>query len=319
MRIIVKIFLSGISAISCLITRPLLDIFIRFISLILLLFSPFQQRLKTDLRLAFHAAGKPFPRSWPVLIYNIIYHHICLIFEFLRLENFHKTQKRPKIKYDFEIFKKNGGGLILVPHLGNWELLGTQLCDQGFPLGALYLENDNDFLARITHFFRSKSRIKLFNRKNELRQAVEHLKRGGLLGLINDQDGTRGGIFHDFFDRQVSSPVGPAYWQAKFKCNVFLLYCIRKSFENFEMYAEILCKKGEKMSPFALNILINQKYEEIIINNPENWLWMYNRWKIRHHSSLVELNPCAHKKSGRIKGRNGSPRTFRESNIYFKL
>ena len=178
------------------------------------------------------------------------------------------------------------GVILLVPHLGNWEILGATLGLLGYNVYSFFLDARIDSIGELLNSFRESKGIKLIARA-ELKKSVKVLKNNALLGVIADQDGGENGVYTDFFGKTVSAPRGPASLARRTGATVLPMYVVRNIDDTYTMVIQrpIFLKKTsgkeEDINRYTREFL--RIYEKIILQFPEQWLWMYDRWKERRH------------------------------------
>jgi KDO2-lipid IV(A) lauroyltransferase len=147
----------------------------------------------------------------------------------------------------------------------------------------------------------------LFHRIKEIKQGLKYFSKGGHLAFIADQDGLREGEYLYFFDRLVSAPPGVAKMSKKYGI-IVLPVSLRYAWNK----PEFLIEFGEPFYPKDMQE-IYVWYEKIILQYPEQWLWLYQRWKKRrhvvsyakeHNLPLFKIEKLRSKKFKTIKGVN---------------
>jgi KDO2-lipid IV(A) lauroyltransferase len=111
-----------------------------------------------------------------------------------------------------------GTGAILVsPHLGNWELGGVGLADQGYPVNVLtFREPDQRFNSERERLRAARGIRFIYVDRDDasplaIIEAVNALRRNEVLALLGDRDGSSHTLQLDFFGRPTNIPVGAAY------------------------------------------------------------------------------------------------------------
>jgi len=102
--------------------------------------------------------------------------------------------------------KTHGRALILSAHLGNWEYLSAAARLAGFPLTVVVRPLDSPALDLLAADMRRKTGAVLIDKRGALRPVLEALRRGGLVGILLDQNtARREGVFVPFFGRAAST------------------------------------------------------------------------------------------------------------------
>ncbi len=184
------------------------------------------------------------------------------------------------------------GAILLMAHFGNWEYIGYWLSRIAkVDIASFYLDQYSKTLDSFLNKGRINYGLKLIHRE-ELKDAIKHLKNNGVLALISDQDGLSTGEYIYFFDRLVSAPKGVARFALKFKCPVIPVYIYR----NMTDFSHNIVF-GSDLSADHRKVTIPQEiqkhysfFESIILSHPSEWLWAYKRWKSRRHVVRAAYN-----------------------------
>ncbi len=178
------------------------------------------------------------------------------------------------------------GVILLVAHIGNWELLGAVWGLMGHRVYSFFLDARIDSLGKLLNDLRQSRGIKLIPRA-ELKKSVHCLKQNAMLGVIADQDGGENGIYTEFFGETVSAPRGPAALARSTGAAIVPNFLIRNSDDTYTMIMHkpiIMVKTDSKEADIrAYTERFLKIYERLIRQYPKQWLWMYERWKERRH------------------------------------
>jgi len=173
------------------------------------------------------------------------------------------------------------GVIVVIPHLGSWELLNAWLCTQSQPI-IMYKPNKNKAINRYILEARQKSNAILVP-ANEIgvRAIFKHLKQGGLTVILPDHmPKPSGGIYAHFFRQNTLSATIVSKLAYKTQCYVVGLSCIRNpdissfSVQCIPLSTEILSKDLQKSVE-----CLNQEMELIITQTPEQYIWSYKRFR----------------------------------------
>lgn len=115
-----------------------------------------------------------------------------------------------------EAMKIGKGILCITPHLGNWELGGIMLALKGYKLNVLSLKDNRENISTFRERIRMKYGIKSIyvdeDSMDTIINTANALKKGGIVALLGDRDGTSRTIEVDFFGKKTKFPVGVAYF-----------------------------------------------------------------------------------------------------------
>jgi KDO2-lipid IV(A) lauroyltransferase len=188
--------------------------------------------------------------------------------------------------------EKGRGVILVLPHIGNWEILGAAIVQAGYPLNSFYLAQKEDEIGGLLDHFRAYSGIVLHDRDRGGIRALRALKNGEILGMIGDQDGSRNGVYMNFLGHWVSMPAGPANWSLKTGAGVLPLYSLRRGLSPVFDAAFLPPINEDRPGDYngrviARTLAVARWMEELILQHPEQYLWFYDRFKPRHEGWLA--------------------------------
>ncbi len=169
--------------------------------------------------------------------------------------------------------------IILVPHLGNWEVLGPWLASKKH-ITILYLPPKNEEHDKFIIESREKAGIKLApaNRKGVL-SLLKTVKSGGFIGILPDQEpDSDGGEFAPFYHRPALTMTLVHKLVQRGDCHVVMGYAkrVKGGFEAvFREPHQDIYSEDTATSLSGLN----KSIEECINEIPEQYLWEYKRFK----------------------------------------
>jgi len=186
----------------------------------------------------------------------------------------------------YEYAKKQGKGvLLLTGHFSSWEVmaLGGSLLD---PMTIVVRPLDNEPINRLLLKFRSVYGNDIIPKKNPLRKVLRTLKKGGLVGLLIDQNASEEeGAFVPFFGCPASTIRAPIEIALKTGAVALPTFIVRKSPGKFILdYGKPIefIKTGNHEQDVIDGLTkFNKAFEAKIRENPEQWFWMHRRWKTR--------------------------------------
>ncbi len=185
------------------------------------------------------------------------------------------------IEHFNQAINKKKGVIVVVPHLGSWELLNAWLCSQTQPM-IMYKPNRNKDINRYILQARQKTNAILVPAdETGIRAIFKHLNQGGLTVILPDHiPKPSGGIYADFFKQNVLSGTIVPKLAQKTQCNVVGISCIRT---NRHSYFDIHCSSisNNIMSKdLQTSVLcLNQHMEQMIATIPAQYIWSYKRFR----------------------------------------
>ena len=207
--------------------------------------------------------------------------------EYLYLNKFKKNSSHIKIKGKevLENIVKNKKRVIFISgHFANFELMSMELVKSGINLATIYRPLNNFFINPFMERIRKKSICKNQIKKglSGMRLVIKYLKKDYSIALMIDQRVSEG-IRLPFFNKKAFTTTVPAQLALKYNCDIVPV-CIKRMPDNkFEMniFNPIRLEKSQDIEKDKINIslLLNKKIEELITENPDQWIWTHNRWK----------------------------------------
>jgi KDO2-lipid IV(A) lauroyltransferase len=218
-----------------------------------------------------------------------VYQHVGLGFvEMLmipRLMKRHQISRYVKLmRYDiFDRFIEEGRGVIVViGHLGNWEIGGLATTLAGYPIESLARPIDNPWIDRYLSRFRTQTGQKMIPRDHALGDMIRVLRRGGMLVVQIDQDARHVGVYVNFFGRPASTHRAPATLSLKYDVPVVLVNTYREESLNYAVCSDPIYPGTfrDRTDPVkALTQAYSDRFEEFVRQHPDQWFWVHDRWK----------------------------------------
>jgi KDO2-lipid IV(A) lauroyltransferase len=218
-----------------------------------------------------------------------VYSHVGLaLVEMLmvpRLMKRHEVSRYVKlVHYDiFDQCTKEGRGVIVViGHLGNWEIGGLASTLAGYPIESLARPIDNPWIDRYLKRIRTQTGQKMIPRDRALGEMIRVLRRGGMLVVQVDQDARNVGVYVNFFGRPASTHRAPATLSLKYNAPVVLVNTYREDRLNYAVCSEPIYPDlfRDRPDPVkALTQAYSDRFEEFVRLHPDQWFWMHDRWK----------------------------------------
>jgi len=183
-----------------------------------------------------------------------------------------------------KIKEKNESVVFVSGHFANFELMAMQLSNHGINLAAIYRPLNNIFLNPLMEYLRIKyicpSQIK--KGRAGMREILKKIQEKHSIALMIDQRVTEGEKVL-FFNQPAYTTTIPAQIALKFRSKIVPISLKRTSDVKFNMVVEkpIDVERSENQNKDILDISIklNSVMENMIKNNPDQWIWSHNRWK----------------------------------------
>jgi KDO2-lipid IV(A) lauroyltransferase len=183
----------------------------------------------------------------------------------------------------------NGKGLIfLTPHLGCFEITSVYYASQ-HPITVLFRPPKKSWLSPMVDAGRMKGQVKLAPANTQgVRMLMQALKKGEAIGILPDQIPAAGeGEWADFFGKPAYTMTLACKLAEKTGATVIMAFGERLA--NGLGYKIHLTKVESIANP----TLLNQAIEQQIKPQPTQYLWRYNRYKMRRHALPKNNTPAA--------------------------
>ena len=174
------------------------------------------------------------------------------------------------------------GVLVLTAHYGNWELLAAAHGLSGLPLSIVIRPLDHPVLDELAARFRRRSGAELILKRQAVREVLQALRRGRMVGILLDQNATRAeGVFVPFFGVAASTSKGLAVLALRTDAPVVPVFLRRTADGRHCMDVSPPLMPPSDGDVLAYTATFNRVIEGAIRRAPEQWLWMHARWRTR--------------------------------------
>jgi KDO2-lipid IV(A) lauroyltransferase len=181
---------------------------------------------------------------------------------------------------------QHGRALLLTAHLGNWELLPAACRLTAYRLSVVLRPLDAPWLDRLATRLRERSGVELIDKRAALRPVVRALARGGMVGILLDQNAARReGVFVPFFGRAASTSRSMAVLALRTHTPIVPAFIRREEGGTHRVVIEpalpLPPSQDLEGAIVALTARCTEAIEAAIRGAPDQWLWMHDRWRTR--------------------------------------
>ncbi len=174
------------------------------------------------------------------------------------------------------------GAIIATGHIGNFELGGACLARRYRLLDVVKTQRNAPF-DRYIQGMRHRLGIETVPMQRCGHRVLRHLKNGGLVSLLLDQDAGNQGLKTSFLGRAASTWPGVARFSIRTGCPVIPMALIRLADGGHELkISPALKPEGIADRPEDVRFYLEEisaAVEGFIWGNPEQWFWVHRRWK----------------------------------------
>jgi len=197
----------------------------------------------------------------------------------------HRAIDRIKVSYSglehLQDAAKAGRGVILVGgHFSHLELCG-RLLTRRIELAGMYREHHDPTFEWGILRSRLRYACAMF-RRDELRQTLRYLKRGGVLWYAPDQDYKRGEqVFAPFFGVPASTLTATHQLARLSGAAVMGFFHRRREDGSYEIRIAPALEQFPSKDAAADTARINRMLEQMVLEAPAQYLWVHQRFKAR--------------------------------------
>jgi Lauroyl/myristoyl acyltransferase len=217
-------------------------------------------------------------------------HYVYTVMEVIRLSRVPTERSFDYVHMDGadkrirEVLAEGKGAVFVTGHLGNWEwgcrflgLIGG--CD-----GVIARLLDNPRIDTFINNIRYTSGLEVWYKTGAIRKAMACLKRNRGFAAVLDQDGGWKGVMAPFLGKPASTMSMPVELAMRTGTPIIVMALLR---DDQPMRFKAVYKRLHRPRPDAkhdeetlrLVTEINKDLSEIIMEFPEQWIWILNRWK----------------------------------------
>ena len=170
--------------------------------------------------------------------------------------------------------------IFISGHFDNFELMAMHIEKSGVDLAAIYRPLNNSFLNPLMENIRKKyvCRKQIKKGISGTKEILKYFKSGTSVALMIDQRVSQG-IKSLLFEKEAFTTTIPGQFVKKFNCEIVPIYIERKKDEKFLLEIMKPISFNDDQTIENITLKLNQLLEEMIIRNPNQWIWSHNRWK----------------------------------------
>lgn len=189
-----------------------------------------------------------------------------------------------------EALAQGNGAILISPHLGNWELGGLGLADQGYTVNVLTFREPDEKVNALRELVRGERGIGfIYVDRNDtsplaIIEAVNALRRNEVLALLGDRDGSSHTASMEYFGRPADIPLGAAYLSLASGAPVFPVFVPLEGMRYATIMEEPVRFAGahgtHKDAIREGTAKILRVFERYIRAYPDQWYNFFDYWGI---------------------------------------
>ena len=220
------------------------------------------------------------------IIKNMWFNYGQILAEYMFIKDFRKNSNYSKkiIIENLEELKNvnldSKPVIFISGHFNNFELMAMQIEKLGVDLAAVYRPLNNFFLNSIMEKIRQKHICKKQVKKgvSGTKKLLEHFKNGTSIALMIDQRVSQG-IRCNFFNKEALTTTIPAQFVKKYQAKIIPVHIERSRNNFFKLKFQKAINFSDDEDIKSITLKLNNILENMIIKNPDQWIWSHNRWK----------------------------------------
>ncbi len=227
---------------------------------------------------------KKNPKENKKLIVSNMWSNYGMTFiEYIFLDKFRKKNSHINIEGEKildDISKSNKPVIFISGHFANFELMSMEITKKKINLATIYRPLNNFFLNPFMEYLRKK-----YICKNQIpkgikgvKDSIKYIDNGYSIALMIDQRVSEG-IKINFFDDKALTTTLPAQLALKYKLKIVPIFLERKNMNRFKMKVFNPIDISKFNNKTEISKKLNNLLEEMIVKNPNQWIWTHNRWK----------------------------------------
>jgi predicted LPLAT superfamily acyltransferase len=190
----------------------------------------------------------------------------------------------------FALRDQGRGALLLMSHMGSFEILRTLSRERKLPINVLgYFRNAtriNDALRRIDPTVDARLIEIRPNDPSFVFEVEDRIRRGEMVGTMGDRVGFDGkSVRVPFLGAEASFPTGPYLLAAALRCPVLLGFGLYRAPDRYDLYAEpfadaIVLPRGPEREAVLGDLATRyaRRVEHYCRAYPDNWFNFYDFW-----------------------------------------
>ena len=203
--------------------------------------------------------------------------------EYIFLKNFREKNLNIKIEGEkiLDTVLENKKPVIFISgHFANFELMSMEITKKKINLATIYRPLNNYFLNPFMEYLRVKFICNNQIKKGigGVKEAINFINKGHSIALMIDQRVSEGEKIK-FFNEDSLTTTLPAQLALKFDLDIIPIYLERKNNNSFFMKINKPIDLSKLNNKTDVSKKLNEILEDMITQNPYQWIWTHNRWK----------------------------------------
>ena len=217
------------------------------------------------------------------IISNMWKNYGATFIEYIFLDLFRKNDSHIKIEGEKilnKIKERNKPVIFVSGHFANFELMSMEITKKNIKLATIYRPLNNFLLNPLMEFLRKKYVCKHQIKKGlkGVKDSINYIQKGYSIALMIDQRVSEGEKIN-FFSKPALTTTLPAQLAIKYGLSIIPVFIERTEKNNFVVQFQDSIDTSNFDNKVKLTQRLNKILEEMIVRNPNQWIWTHNRWK----------------------------------------
>lgn len=201
-------------------------------------------------------------------------------------------------------YERGKGVVALTGHIGCWELLAAYFSEKGYRVSVIARELNDRRLNDMLVDMRRRHGIVSIPRGANAVAGYRVLRRGGILGMLIDQDIDVDGVFVPFFGVPAHTARGAAVFALRSGAPIVPLgiHLQPDGWHRITVLPALELPPAGPSEQARIDELTgrcSEAIEKLIRIYPQQWVWFHDRWRKRPHGDGdAAIQPVQEEKAG---------------------
>jgi len=185
-----------------------------------------------------------------------------------------------------DLLAEGRGALLVTGHLGCWELLGAWLA-RGLPRSAVITGTvRNPAVDRLLQDRRRALGVQPLPRDRGARPVLRELDRGAAVGVLIDQNTRVASASLPFLGHPAPTPLAAARIARRRRVPLLAAAMVREK-GRWVVHHQAPIDPLAAADAEELAVRCNAALGELVLRNPEQWVWFHDRWDLERRSTTA--------------------------------
>lgn len=228
-----------------------------------------------------------------------VYRHIPYVFaEFIENQGIDRENLLEKVAFEHaeileDVIARGEKIVFITAHYGFWETGVLAFAAKYGNVTTVGRPLDSKVMNTILEENRRQFGIELLDKKGALKGLIQALKKDRMVGILVDQNTTKGeGILVDFFGKKAMHTTAAAVLARRFNAVIIPVFVTTRGYRQHTLtfYDPIVVAKSDNADADIRRSVEAQAAitEKVIREKPDEWFWLHRRWKNQYKKRYIE-------------------------------